>query len=153
VDVTDRKQAERAVRVSEQRLRQMAENIDAVFWVTDPLKTKFDYVSPEFEKVWGESRRSIYVSPATWIEGIHAEDRERVTRAIFAKQVTGDYDEEYRVTRPDGSPVWIGGAAGRSCASTRSLASVTSGPTSIVIAASAETKAAWPAVRKPEAAP
>ena len=87
--------------------KQVTENITDVFWVTDPLKIRFEYVSPEFEKVWGESRQSLYVSPSTWIEGIHAEDRERVTRSIFAKQVTGDYDEEYRVMRPDGSLCWV----------------------------------------------
>jgi len=106
-EVQEHKETGELLHEAMELFKQVTENITDVFWVTDPLKTKFDYVSPEFEKVWGESRRSLYVSPATWIEGIHAEDRERVTRAIFAKQVTGDYDEEYRVTRPDGSLCWV----------------------------------------------
>jgi PAS domain S-box-containing protein len=65
------------------------------------------YVSPEFEMVWGESRQSLYVSPNIWLESIHHEDRERVTRATLAKQATGEYDEEYRVVRPDGSLRWV----------------------------------------------
>jgi PAS domain S-box-containing protein len=64
-------------------------------------------VSPEFEKVWGESRQNLYASPGTWLDGVHPEDRERVTRAMFSKQVTGEYDEEYRVVRPDGSLRWV----------------------------------------------
>ena len=64
-------------------------------------------VRPEFEKVWGESRQSLYVSPGTWLEAVHPDDRERVTRATFGKQANGDYDEEYRVVRPDGSPRWV----------------------------------------------
>jgi signal transduction histidine kinase len=47
------------------------------------------------------------VSPSTWLEGIHQEDRERVTRAMLTKQARGEYDEEYRVVRPDGSLRWV----------------------------------------------
>ena len=106
-EVQEHKETSELLQEAMQLFKQVTENITDVFWVTDPLKTKFDYVSPEFEKVWGESRQSLYVSPSTWIEGIHAEDRERVTRATFAKQVTGGYDEEYRVVRPDGSLCWV----------------------------------------------
>jgi PAS domain S-box-containing protein len=78
-----------------------------VFWVTDPSKTQVEYVSPVFEETWGHSCQALYVSPSVWIEGIHPEDRERVTRAMFSKQVTGQYDEEYRVIRPDGLLRWV----------------------------------------------
>jgi PAS domain S-box-containing protein len=87
--------------------RQVTDNITEVFWVTDPAKTRVDYVSPGFENIWGESRNSLYVSPAIWIEGIHPDDRDRITQSILTRQVTGDYDEEYRVRRPDGSIRWV----------------------------------------------
>jgi PAS domain S-box-containing protein len=87
--------------------KQVTENITDVFWVTDPSKSEVHYVSPEFEKVWGESRQSLYVSPNTWLEGIHPEDRERVARTTLTKQVMGEFDEEYRVVRPDGSLRWV----------------------------------------------
>ena len=73
--------------------RQVTENIADVFWVTDPTKTQVEYISPEFEELWGRSRHTLYVTPSVWFEGIHHEDRERVTRAILSKQVTGQYDE------------------------------------------------------------
>ena len=87
--------------------KQVTENINDVFWVTDPAKTQVEYVSPEFERVWGHARQSLYASPALWLERVHREDRERVTHATFAKQVTGEYDEEYRVVQPDGSLRWV----------------------------------------------
>ena len=86
---------------------QVTENIADVFWVTDPGKTHVEYISPEFEAVWGRSCQTLYLSPGVWIEGIHHEDREQVRRAIFSKQATGEYDEEYRVVRPDGSQRWV----------------------------------------------
>jgi PAS domain S-box-containing protein len=106
-EVREHKETSELLQETMQLFKQVTENITDVFWVTDPAKTKFHYVSPEFEKVWGESRKSLYVSPSTWLEGIHAEDRERVTGATFTKQVTGEYDEEYRVVRPDGSLRWV----------------------------------------------
>lgn len=87
--------------------KQVTENIADVFWVTDPTKTLVEYISPEFEELWGHSCHTLYVSPSVWFEGIHHDDRDRVTRAILSKQVTGQYDEEYRVVRPDGSLRWV----------------------------------------------
>ena len=87
--------------------KQVAENIADVFWVTDPGKSRVEYVSPAFESLWGETRQTLYATPGTWLQGIHPEDRERVSQATFAKQLTGAYDEEYRVVRPDGSLRWV----------------------------------------------
>src|SRR2546421_7452707 len=35
--------------------KQVTENIADVFWVTDPSKSQVEYVSPEFEELWGRS--------------------------------------------------------------------------------------------------
>ncbi|HWW01417.1 MAG TPA: PAS domain-containing protein [Candidatus Acidoferrum sp.] len=100
---------ETAVRLREtlELFRQVTENITEVFWVTDPAKTRVNYVSRGFETVWGQPRQAIYTSPGVWLAAVCDQDRERVTRATYAKQITGDYDEEYRVKRPDGSLCWV----------------------------------------------
>ncbi len=90
-----------------QLFRQVTENIADVFWVTDPSKREVEYVSPGFERVWGRSCGDLRASPSVWIEGIHHEDRERVTRSMLTKQVRGEYDEEYRVARTDGTVHWV----------------------------------------------
>ena len=87
--------------------RQVTENITEVFWVTDPAKSRVNYVSRGFEQVWGQPRQAIYAAPGAWLEGVYEEDRPRVTRATFTRQIRGDYDEEYRVRRPDGSLCWV----------------------------------------------
>jgi PAS domain S-box-containing protein len=100
---------ETAVRLREtlELFRQVTENITEVFWVTDPAKTRVNYVSRGFERVWGQPRQTIYTNPATWLEGVYAEDRSRVGHATYTQQITGDYDEEYRVQRPDGTLCWV----------------------------------------------
>jgi PAS domain S-box-containing protein len=87
--------------------RQVTENITEVFWVTDPAKTRVNYVSRGFERVWGQPRQAVYTNPATWLEGVYPEDRQRVAQATYARQITGDYDEQYRVQRPDGTVCWV----------------------------------------------
>ncbi|MGH7973291.1 MAG: PAS domain-containing protein, partial [Limisphaerales bacterium] len=90
-----------------QLFRQVTENITDVFWVTDPSRREVEYISPGFERLWGKPCQDLYTSPSAWVEGIYHEDRERVTRSMFTRQVTGEYDEEYRVVRTDGSIHWV----------------------------------------------
>ncbi len=94
------------VQTSEERFRQIAETVNEVFWITDPSKNEYLYVSPAYEKVWGRSAESLYEDPASYVETIHEEDRPRVI-AETPKQVQGEYDIEYRVVRPDGSVRWV----------------------------------------------
>ena len=106
-DVTERKQAERAVAESQQRFRQLAEHIKEVFWITDPTKNQMIYISPGYEEIWMRSCDSLYASPRSWLEAIHPEDQNRVRAAALAKQTLGTYDEQYRIVRTDGSVRWI----------------------------------------------
>ena len=106
-DVTNRRRAEEAVRTSEERFRQIAESITEVFWLTTLDKREIVYLSPAYEIVWGRKVEDVYASPGSWAEAIHPDDRDRVSHAALTKQATGEYDEEYRILRPDGTVRWI----------------------------------------------
>lgn len=98
---------ERAVvRESNDRFRQVAETIEEVFWITDLRKNQMIYISPGYEKIWGRSRESLYDRPLSFVEAIHADDRQRVVGA-FPKQVSGGYDVIYRVVQPSGAIRWV----------------------------------------------
>lgn len=95
------------LRDSEERFRQLAENIDEVFWIWSVDGRQNIYVSPAFVALWGRSVESLQRNPWAWLEAIHDEDRARVQAAFLGKAATGSYDEEYRILRPDGSMRWI----------------------------------------------
>lgn len=105
-DVTAARQAQESLRESEERFRQLAETISEVFWISDPTKSRMLYVSPGYEAIWGRTVEELYAHPSTWLEAIHREDREAV-RAALPRQLEGDYDQTYRVVRPDGGERWV----------------------------------------------
>ena len=103
----ERKHAESRLQESEQKFRQLAEHINAVFWIRDHTGHQLQYVSPAYERIWGRSCASLKENPEAWISAIHPEDRTRIKEAFFTQVGKTRYCEEYRIEHPDGSVRWI----------------------------------------------
>lgn len=101
----DRRQAEFALRESEEKFRQFAENIDGVFWMRS-AEDDLLYVSPAYESIWQRSITSLYQNPYSWVESLHPDDRQRAISTDRAQKMIG-YDHEYRILRPSGELRWI----------------------------------------------
>jgi len=98
IDITDLQ--------SEERFRQLAENIDQVFWMLDLGAQQMLYVSPAFERVWGRSSAVLYRNRDCLVETVHVEDRDRFT-AFLTQMVSEPVEASYRIVRPEGSVRWI----------------------------------------------
>lgn len=106
-DVSKRKENEDLLRESEERFRQLAENIQEVFWIIDKRTASLGYVSPAYEKIWKRSCESVYQNIDSFLDAIHPDDRASVIDAT-AKQAKGQCtDQEYRVIQPDGTVRWV----------------------------------------------
>jgi PAS domain S-box-containing protein len=103
----ERRAVEQALRDSEQRFRELADNIDEVFWMVDPATDRVIYVNQAFEQVWGLRSEDAYTNPNHWRDSLHPDDRERVLEAFATGATRGDYDVTYRIRRPDGAVRWI----------------------------------------------
>jgi PAS domain S-box-containing protein len=102
-----RRDAESALRASEERFREIAETIQEVFWMTDASGGRVLYVSPAYEAIWGRTREALYSDVRAWVESLHADDRDRVLRAVTPGQFGDAFEIEYRILRPDDEVRWI----------------------------------------------
>ncbi len=104
----DEKLSGQKLRESEEKFRQLADNITDVFWMTSPDLGAMHYISAGYEVIWGRSVASLYANPHQWVESIIPEERERVF-AIFGTLMANapEVSVEYRIARPDGSIRWI----------------------------------------------
>jgi PAS domain S-box-containing protein len=101
---------ENEVRESEEKFRQMAENIGEVFFIFTPDWKQTVYVSPAYERIWGRPLKDVYDNSMAWLEGVHPDDR-KLPLAVVNKHVGGNImgtdTVEYRILRPNGTLRWI----------------------------------------------
>lgn len=111
-----RKRDEKQLMSSEERFRQLAENIHEVFWMVDARNDQVIYVSPSCADVWGEDHqvlsqpsvngnRTPESSPL--FDRVHSEDRPLVLAAAERQKQGEKTCEEYRIVRPDGTIRWV----------------------------------------------
>ncbi len=106
-DIHARKEMEEALRESEERFRSFAENSADALWIMDAATRRLIYLSPAFERIWGEPREAIMRDLSRWAELVHPEDAERAFIALPRLLADETHVAEYRIRRPDGGVRWI----------------------------------------------
>jgi two-component system cell cycle sensor histidine kinase/response regulator CckA len=106
-DITEERAAEAARAELDQQFRQMAETIVDVIWMADASTRHVIYVSPAFDRIFGRPGSEVLGNIESFLATIHPDDRER----IVARLPMADYDETYRIVRPDNKVRWIRGRA------------------------------------------
>ena len=102
-DITEQKLSRDALKQSEERLRQITENVHEVIWLRNADNSKIIYITPSYEKVWGRPCESLYREPNSFIDAIHYEDKKRFLEH-YERYTKGEpFDFEYRIVRFRGS--------------------------------------------------
>jgi PAS domain S-box-containing protein len=106
-DITERKRAQEALGVSEERQRLALRAGRLTTWEVD-LRSGARLLSDDAGPLYGMPPKWAPASWDDWASRLHPEDRERITDA-FEALVRSDapYREEYRIVRPDGTTRWI----------------------------------------------
>lgn len=103
----ERVRAEAALAASEERFRQLAENIREIFWMSDARTGQTLYISPGVHRMLGISAEELLRDPERGLAMIHPDDRAGVVAAFTRAAAGSEYDEQYRIIHPDGSLRWI----------------------------------------------
>ena len=89
-DVTD-------LRMSEIRFRQLAENIQSVFYVLESDEPRISYVSPAYEKIWQQSADELLRNPTSFMRDVHPDDLPRVQAAVEQQRKGENTETCYRL--------------------------------------------------------
>lgn len=107
-DITARRQAEEALRLSEQRFRQFAEASPDVLWIRDAPSLRMEYLSPAFEQVYERPReQQLGEGVGEWSDLIHPDDRRAAMAAVERVRHGEPVRHEFRLQMPDGHTRWI----------------------------------------------
>lgn len=102
-EATRRKQAERALRESEERLDQILSALHETIWLRDVNSRQVLYVNPAFEQLSGLSCEEFYKNPNAFINIIHPDDKPWILKgSVYRSDI-------HRIVRPDGSIRWVWG--------------------------------------------
>ena len=92
---------------TEERLQQMADNIQEIFWMIDAETKKALYVTEAYETITGHSCQSLLDNPSSYEQLIHPEDRVHVLAKLGEATQTGHFDERFRILRATGEVRWV----------------------------------------------
>lgn len=111
-DITERKRVQEELAKNEERFRQLAENIESIFWIQSLEEPEVVYISPAVKEITGRSRRFFVREAEAFLDIVHPEDTDRVTKAFRNARDNNflppaQYEEEYRIVKPDGEVRWL----------------------------------------------
>ena len=104
VDVTDQRNAERAVRITDERFRFVARAITDVIWDWN-ITTNALAWNDSVETVFGHKQNELYPEIQWWFDHLHPDDRERVIAGVYGVLDHGgtSWSDQYRYRRADGA--------------------------------------------------
>lgn len=102
IDVTENVQQAEALRLSDERFREMLRHVPGVFLTYDIARKCILFVSAHFESVFGQPADRLHSDPDAWLAHVHGDDQQ-TTRRVWERLKSGRPNRvEFRIHRADG---------------------------------------------------
>jgi len=105
-DITDQKLQEAKLE-SQEKFRQIVDNMDGVFWLLSLDKRELLFVSSGYAKISSADPFSKQSPYDVLMDLVHPDDRRQVALALEAFDRTGVFTEEFRLTGSSGTTFWV----------------------------------------------
>ena len=107
-DITERKQAERALAEAKEQFEALVQAINGILWQVDDVDTfRFSFVSRQAETILGYPVAQ-WLEPDFWVNHLHPEDRAWAPQSCASLSRQGrNHELEYRMIAADGRVVWV----------------------------------------------
>ncbi|MBK9710138.1 MAG: PAS domain S-box protein [Kouleothrix sp.] len=112
-DITERKQAEQALRAAETKYRMLIEHIPAIVYQAALDETSSTlYVNEQVEAVLGFTQAEWVADPQRWLKQLHPHDLDQVLAGVTRAHASDtSIRSEFRMLTRDGQVVWFGDEA------------------------------------------
>ena len=107
-DISSRKESERQVQESQQKIKDLIDSIDGIVWEGNSEEPGITYISKKSEHILGYTPEEWIEDDHFWRKIIHPEDRDWVVE--YCNEHARDkkpFDHEYRIIAKNGSVVWV----------------------------------------------
>lgn len=106
-DITAQKTIEHRLRETEEQFRLMAEQSEAVIWLSNSDFTSLLFMNSQYEAVFGGDPDRVLDDPLNVLDQIHPDDHDDVERAIERLVEGGKVELEYRVKPSASDDCWV----------------------------------------------
>jgi diguanylate cyclase (GGDEF)-like protein/PAS domain S-box-containing protein len=105
-DITESRRVE-ALKVSEQRFRDLVNTTDGIVWEADAITLDFTFVSQKIEKLLGYSMKD-WLRPIFWKDHLHSDDHVWSLEYYVASMLQLEsHHVEYRFITKEGRVIWL----------------------------------------------
>ncbi len=107
-EVTELKQAQSALRQSQERLRDLMLSSQTILFSFEPQPDyRVSFISENVEQVLGYAPQEFIDTPRFWVEHLHPEDCDRILAGLSNITEAKTYSQEYRLRCADNSYRWF----------------------------------------------
>lgn len=106
-ELAERKRAEEALRISENRLNSILSSLQDVVWSLSVTTLEPLYLNPAAETIYGRPANDFFENGELWLRIVYPEDLPKLLAQRELLLAKGGEEFEYRIVRPDGEVRWL----------------------------------------------